>query len=150
MKSENIVVWRRQSFSGVAGNDSNPRPWCCSLAISRRTTGRLNVFHSCFYTNPRLRARVLPARSEMVTTLIAQMSYLLAPIAADSQPRTRRETIKFLVNGRPIVNRRRSVTPSTQYGSKTYRADRRGDARPIKIRVARHRSASHRLALLRL
>jgi hypothetical protein len=28
------------------------------------------------------------------------------------------------------VNRRRSVTPSTQYGSKTYRADRRGDPTP--------------------
>ncbi len=30
----------------------------------------------------------------------------------------------------PLVNRRRSVTPSTQYGSKTYRADRRGDPTP--------------------
>jgi len=35
------------------------------------TIGRLNVFHSPSYTNPRLQARVLPARSEMVTTLIA-------------------------------------------------------------------------------
>jgi hypothetical protein len=33
--------------------------------------------HSRFYANPRLRARVLPARSEMVTTLIARMSDLL-------------------------------------------------------------------------
>jgi len=37
--------------------------------------------HSRFYANPRLRARVLPARSEMVTTLIARMSDLLAPIS---------------------------------------------------------------------
>lgn len=28
--------------------DSNPGPWCCSSAISRRTTDRLNVFQSCF------------------------------------------------------------------------------------------------------
>jgi hypothetical protein len=38
-----------------------------------------DVFHSCSYTNPQLQARVLPARSKMVTTLIAQMSDLLAP-----------------------------------------------------------------------
>jgi hypothetical protein len=31
-------------------------------------TGRLNVFHRRFYTNPRSQARVLPVRSEMVTT----------------------------------------------------------------------------------
>jgi hypothetical protein len=37
--------------------------------------------HSRFYANPRLRARVLPARSEMLTTLIARMSDLLAPIS---------------------------------------------------------------------
>ena len=65
----------------VAREGSNPRPWCCSLAISRRTIGRLNVFHSRFYTNPRLQSRVLPAHSEMVTTLIAQMSDLLAPVS---------------------------------------------------------------------
>jgi hypothetical protein len=70
----------RTWWEGVAGKDSNPRPWCCSLAINRRMTGRLYVFHSRFYTNPRLQARVLPARSEMVTTLIAQMSDLIAPI----------------------------------------------------------------------
>jgi hypothetical protein len=51
------------------------------LAIRRRAIGRLNFFHSCFYTNPRLRTRVLPARSAMLTTLIAQMSDLLAPIS---------------------------------------------------------------------
>jgi uncharacterized membrane protein YraQ (UPF0718 family) len=39
------------------------------------------IVASCFYTNPRLRARVLPARSEMRTTLIAQISDLLAPIS---------------------------------------------------------------------
>jgi hypothetical protein len=43
-------------------------------------TGRLDLFHSYFYTNPRLQARVVPARFEMVTTLIAQMSDLLANI----------------------------------------------------------------------
>jgi hypothetical protein len=32
-------------------------------------------------TRPRLQRRVLPARSEMMTTLIAQMSDLLAPIS---------------------------------------------------------------------
>jgi hypothetical protein len=32
-------------------------------------------------TNPRLQARVLPARSEVVATLIAQMSDLLAPVS---------------------------------------------------------------------
>jgi hypothetical protein len=63
------------------GKDSNHRRRCCSLAISRRRTGSLNVFHSRFYTSPRLQARVLPARSEMMTTLIAQMSDLLAPIS---------------------------------------------------------------------
>ena len=36
--------------------DSTPRPWCWSLAIHRRATGRLNVFHSCFYPDPRLQA----------------------------------------------------------------------------------------------
>jgi hypothetical protein len=42
---------------------------------------RLNVFHRCSDINPRLQARVLPARTELVTILIAQMSDLLAPIS---------------------------------------------------------------------
>jgi hypothetical protein len=43
------------------------------------TIGRLNVFHSRSYTNPRLQARVLPARSEMVATLIAQIARFARP-----------------------------------------------------------------------
>ncbi len=68
----------RKIVARGSGGKIRPRPWCCSLAINRRTPRRLNICPSCFYTNPRLQARVLPARSEMVTTLIAQMSALLA------------------------------------------------------------------------
>jgi hypothetical protein len=49
------------------------------FAISRQTIGRLSVFNSRSYTNPRLQARVLPARTEMVTTLIAQIVRFARP-----------------------------------------------------------------------
>ena len=51
------------------------------LVTSHASGLRATNSHSRFYANPRLRARVLPARSEMVTTLIARMSDLLAPIS---------------------------------------------------------------------
>ena len=66
------MAGHRSSRTAPAGKDSNP-DLAVVLAIHRRATG--------FYTDPRLQARVLPARSEIVTTLIPQMSDLLAPIS---------------------------------------------------------------------
>jgi hypothetical protein len=51
------------------------------LAIGRQTTSRLSAFRYGFYKNPGLQVRVLPAASEMVTTLVARLSDWLAPIA---------------------------------------------------------------------
>jgi hypothetical protein len=42
------VFGTHRRFESLEGLE--PRPWCCSLAIHRWTTGRVNVFHSCFYT----------------------------------------------------------------------------------------------------
>jgi hypothetical protein len=63
----------------VAGEGLEPPTSVLFFSDQSPDDRRLNVFHSRFYTNPL--ARVLPARSEMVTTLIAQMSDLLAPIS---------------------------------------------------------------------
>jgi hypothetical protein len=57
---------------------SRPRPWCCSLAISRWMTDG-STFSIAVSTDPRLPARVLPTRSEMVTTLIAQIVRFARP-----------------------------------------------------------------------
>jgi hypothetical protein len=56
----------------VAGNESPPDLGVV-LAIRRRAIGELNVFHSCFYTNPRVAGSSSASALRMVTTLIAQI-----------------------------------------------------------------------------
>ena len=76
---EQLLPVQFRQATNDASKDSNHRPWCLSLAISRRVTGRHNVFHGGSYTNPRLQARVLQARPEMATTLIAQIVRFARP-----------------------------------------------------------------------
>jgi hypothetical protein len=51
------------------------------LVTSHASGLRATNGHSGFYANPRSQARVLPARSKMVTTLIEWMSDLLTSIS---------------------------------------------------------------------
>jgi hypothetical protein len=64
---------RERHPSGRAAYSAKP------LVTSHASGLRATNSHSRSYTNPRLQARVLPARSQMVTTLIAQIIRFARP-----------------------------------------------------------------------
>jgi hypothetical protein len=94
-RPQNIVIWR--TSERWWRKDSPPTLVLFWRSVAGRPVGSTFSI-SCFYTNSRLQARVLPARSEMVTTLTAQMSDLLAAISK-STTRTQSTYINRSVHG---------------------------------------------------